>query len=59
MKREATLAANDGVAGDRFGWSAGMYGGTAIGGSPGDGDARGAAYVFRVKRGMWVTTTSL
>lgn len=59
-RREATLVADDGAAGDRFGWSVGIHDGTAIVGAPGDDDVRGSAYIFtRQADGGWAQIEKL
>jgi hypothetical protein len=52
--QHAKLTASDGSTGDRFGWSVGISGGTAIIGAPSDDNnngATGSAYLFDVATG--------
>lgn len=46
----ATLTANDGVPGDRLGFSVALAGDHALLGAPGDDDDLGAVYVFRLEQ---------
>ena len=53
-REAARLVASDGAAGDRFGVSVGVSGGTVVVGAYGDDDGRGAVYVFsRGSLGVW------
>jgi hypothetical protein len=60
---QATLAADDGAASDRFGLSLAVDGDTAIAGSPsaaiGANGYQGAAYVFEREAGAWTFQTKL
>ena len=56
------LTADDGAAGDRFGWSVAMVGSVIVVGSPMadiSGNDQGAAYVFTCKNKVWTQTTKL
>ncbi len=50
---EAKLTASDGTAGDFFGWSVAISGGTAVVGARLDDDEKGSAYVYRSTAGIW------
>ena len=45
----ATIAAEDGIPGDRLGWSVALEDGAALVGAPGDDESLGAVYVFRLE----------
>ncbi|HEX5314885.1 MAG TPA: FG-GAP repeat protein, partial [Gammaproteobacteria bacterium] len=60
---EQEVSANDGAAGDSFGWAVALSGRTALIGAPFatvDGNAyQGAAYVFTESNGRWAQTSKL
>ncbi|MGA3257318.1 MAG: hypothetical protein ABSE35_00315 [Bryobacteraceae bacterium] len=51
--QQQELTASDGVAGDSFGFSVSMSGGTAVIGAPGNNGSPGAAYGFALSGGVW------
>ena len=56
------LLANDGDAGDSFGWSVALTKNTALIGADGDedkGEGAGSAYVFTQQKGRWTQTQKL
>ncbi len=55
----AKLTANDGAAGDQFGWSLAIDGDSAIIGTVGDDDFTGSAYVFERVGGAWTQAAKL
>jgi len=60
--QEATLQADDGEAGDGFGWSVAVHADVAVVGAMGDADngsGSGSAYVFRFTAGTWVQEAKL
>ncbi|ELZ29172.1 PKD domain-containing protein [Halosimplex carlsbadense 2-9-1] len=61
--RRATLLADDGTVGDRFGWSVALAGDTAVVGAFQDADpygrSGGSAYVFRRADGEWAQRAKL
>jgi putative cell wall-binding protein len=57
--QRAKLQAGDGTAGDRFGFSVALSGGTALVGAHAEGDYQGAAYVFIGSGSSWTERATL
>ncbi len=57
--KQQELTAPDGVAGDRFGWTVGITGDTAIMGTPARSSNQGAAYVFARSASTWSLVQTL
>ena len=55
----ATLTASDGAAGDKFGISVAVDGGSVVVGAPGSNSNTGAVYVFTEADGMWNQAATL
>lgn len=53
------LVADDGAAGDEFGWTVALDGTTALVGANGNNGAQGAAYVFTLDGGSWTQSAKL
>jgi len=53
------LVADDGAAGDQFGWTVALDGTTAVVGANGNNAAQGAAYVFTLDGGSWSQSAKL
>jgi nucleoside-specific outer membrane channel protein Tsx len=58
-KQVAELKGSDTVAGDEFGYSVGVSGGTAAVGADGHADSAGSAYVFTETKGVWKQAAEL
>jgi hypothetical protein len=52
-RRVQTLTSGEGEVGDLFGRSLALEGGTLVVGAAGDDSAKGAAYIFKLRNGVW------